>query len=221
MNDRQLWSDIDDYLNLLLAPDDDVLAAVLRDSEDAGLPQIAVAPSQGKLLQLLAQLVGARRILEIGTLGGYSTIHLARGLPADGRLVTLEYEPRHAEVARRNITRAGLDQMVEVRIGPALDALPLLADEEPFDMVFIDADKQNNPHYVDRAVQFTRAGGLIVVDNVVRQGRIVQAGNTDPDVVGTRRALELIAEHPRLDGVVLQTVGVKGHDGFAIVRVLP
>lgn len=221
MNDRQLWSDIDDYLNLLLAPDDDVLAAVLRDSEDAGLPQIAVAPSQGKLLQLLAQLVGARRILEIGTLGGYSTIHLARGLPADGRLVTLEYEPRHAEVARRNITRAGLDQMVEVRIGPALDALPLLTDEEPFDMVFIDADKQNNPHYVDWAVQFTRAGGLIVVDNVVRQGRIVQAGNTDPDVVGTRRALELIAEHPRLDGVVLQTVGVKGHDGFAIVRVLP
>lgn len=220
MNDHQLWHDVDDYLNPLFAPDDDVLTAALRDSEDAGLPQIAVASNQGKLLQLLAQLVGARRILEIGTLGGYSTIRLARALPADGRLVTLEYEPRHAEVARRNITRAGLDQLVEVRVGPALDTLPLLADQEPFDLVFIDADKQNNPHYVDWAVQLTRPGGLIVLDNIVRHGRILQEGNTDPDVVGTRGALELIAEHARLDGVALQTVGTKGHDGFVIARVL-
>ncbi|RMB61544.1 O-methyltransferase [Tessaracoccus antarcticus] len=220
MDNRQIWNDVDDYLNPLFAPDDDVLTAALRDSDSAGLPQIAVAPNQGKLLQLLAGLVGARRILEIGTLGGYSTIRLARVLPADGRLVTLEYEPRHAEVARGNIARAGLDMVVEVRVGPALDALPLLLDEEQFDMVFIDADKENNPHYVEWAVKLTRPGGLVVLDNVVRKGRIVEPGNCDPDVVGTRRALELMAHHPRLDGVAIQTVGTKGHDGLAIARVL-
>lgn len=220
MNDHQLWNDIDDYLNPLLAPDDDVLTATLRDSEDAGLPGIAVAPNHGKLLSLLAQVVGARRILEIGTLGGYSTIRLARTLPEGGRLITLEYDPHHAEVARRNIERAGLSHVVELRIGPALDALPALADEEAFDMVFIDADKQNNPHYVEWAARLTRAGGLVVVDNVVRQGRIVEDGSTDAEVLGTRRALELIAQHPRLDGVAIQTVGAKGHDGLAIARVL-
>ena len=220
MASPQIWNAVDDYLNPLLAPDDEVLVAALRDSDAAGLPRISVAPNQGKLLQLLARLVGARRILEIGTLGGYSTIRLARALPADGRLVTLEYEPRHAEVARANIARAGLDTVVEVRVGPALDSLPQLLDEEPFDMVFIDADKQNNPHYVDWAVRLTRTGALVVVDNVVRQGRIVEDGNTDPDVVGTRLALELIAEHPRLDGVAIQTVGAKGHDGIAIARVI-
>lgn len=220
VEDRQLWSDVDDYLISLLSPEDEVLTAALQDSDAAGLPNIAVAANQGKLLQLLAHLVGTRRILEIGTLGGYSTIVLGRALPSDGRLISLEYDARHAEVARRNIARAGLDARVEVRVGPALDSLPGLKDEEPFDMTFIDADKQNSAEYLAWAVELTLPGGLVVVDNVVRQGRIVDVSNNDPDVMGSRRALELMAEHPRLDGVAIQTVGLKGHDGMAIARVL-
>ena len=223
MSQSQLWDDVDDYFTTHLAPEDDVLRAALRDSEAAGLPSIAVTAPQGKLLQLLAQIQGARTILELGTLGGYSTIWLARALPADGRLVSLEYSPVNAEVANRNIARAGLDKIAEVRVGPALESLPRLADENPppFDLVFIDADKGNNPHYLEWALRLTSTGSLIVVDNVVRGGRVADPGNPASDVQGTRTALELIGQHPRLSATAIQTVGSKGYDGFALARVLP
>ncbi|NNN36986.1 O-methyltransferase [Streptomyces sp. S3(2020)] len=225
MSESKVWNDVDDYFTAQLAPDDEGLTAALRASEEAGLPQIAISGTQGKLLQLLAQIQGARNILEIGTLGGYSTIWLARALPADGRLVSLEYSARHAEVATGNITRAGLDKIVEIRVGPALDSLSRLAEESgenaaPFDLVFIDADKANNPHYLEWALKLTRAGSLIIVDNVVREGRVADAGSTTPDVIGTRAAIELIGSHPRLSGTAIQTVGGKGYDGFALARVL-
>ncbi|MFC9929937.1 O-methyltransferase [Streptomyces sp. NPDC127190] len=222
MNGSQVWDDVDDYFITRLSPDDEVLQAALRESEAAGLPPIAVTAAQGKLLHLLAQVQGARCILEIGTLGGYSTIWMARALPEDGRLISLEYSAKHAEVATRNLARAGLDRITEVRVGPALESLPKLADENPapFDLVFIDADKVNNPHYVEWALRLTRAGSLIVLDNVARGGRVADPDNTDPDVVGTRAALELIATHPRLTGTAIQTVGHKGYDGFALARVL-
>ncbi|MEV5434521.1 O-methyltransferase [Streptomyces sp. NPDC052682] len=222
MSDSQLWDDVDAYFTTHLAPNDEVLEAALRDSEAAGLPPISVTANQGKLLQLLAQIQGARQILEIGTLGGYSTIWLGRALPADGRLVSLEYSPKHAEVATRNLARAGLDKIVEVRVGPALESLPQLADENPppFNLVFIDADKANNPHYVEWALKLTSTGSLIVVDNVVRGGRVIDADSTEPDIRGTRAAIELIAGHPRLSGTAIQTVGGKGYDGFALARVL-
>lgn len=219
---QELWDDVDAYFTALLSPADEVLTATLRESEAAGLPPINVAPNQGKLLQLLARIQGARRILEIGTLGGYSTIWLGRALPEDGRLITLEYDARHAEVARGNLARAGLDAITEVRVGPALESLPKLAEErqEPFDLVFIDADKANNAHYVEWALELTRPGSLIVVDNVVRGGRVTDADSEDPSVLGTRAALELIASHPKLSGTAVQTVGTKGHDGFALARVV-
>ncbi|MFH8450217.1 O-methyltransferase [Streptomyces fungicidicus] len=224
MSESRLWHEVDDYFTdrLLGEAPDEALAAALRDSDAAGLPPIAVSAPQGKLLQLLAQLQGARGILEIGTLGGYSTIWLGRALPADGRLVTLEYDPAHAEVAVRNIARAGLDKQVEVRVGAALDSLPRLADENPapFDLVFIDADKANNAHYMEWALRLTSAGSLIVLDNVVRGGRVADPDNDDPDVAGTRAALDLIGSHPRLTGTAVQTVGAKGYDGFALARVL-
>ncbi|MGW2550208.1 O-methyltransferase [Streptomyces sp. NPDC001635] len=218
---QELWDDVDAYFTTLLSPADEVLTAALRDSEAAGLPPINVAPNQGKLLQLLALIQGARRVLEIGTLGGYSTIWLGRALPADGRLVTLEYDATHAEVARRNLARAGLDSIAEVRVGPALESLPKLAEEHPppFDLVFIDADKVNNAHYVKWALELTHPGSLIVLDNVVRGGRVTEADSEDPSVLGTRAALELMASHPRLSGTAVQTVGSKGHDGFALARV--
>jgi predicted O-methyltransferase YrrM len=222
MRESQLWHDVDDYFTTQLSPNDEALDAAVRDSAAAGLPQIAVTAPQGKFLQLLARIQGARTILEIGTLGGYSTIWMARALPEDGRLISLEYSARHAEIATRNLARAGLDRIAEVRVGPALESLPKLADENPapFDLVFIDADKPNNPRYVEWALRLTRAGSLIVVDNVVRHGRVTEADSTDPDVVGSRAAIELIARHPRLSGTALQTVGSKGHDGFALARVL-
>ena len=222
MSKSQLWDDVDDYFTTQLSPNDEALDAAVRDSEAAGLPEIAVTAPQGKFLQLLAQIQGARSILEIGTLGGYSTIWMARALHVEGRLISLEYNARHAEVATRNIARAGLERIAQVRVGPALESLPKLADENPapFDLVFIDADKSNNPQYVEWALRLTRSGSLIVVDNVVRQGRVTDPDSADPDVVGTRTALELIARHPRLTGTALQTVGSKGHDGFALARVL-
>ncbi|MCX4810745.1 O-methyltransferase [Streptomyces sp. NBC_01239] len=222
MSETQLWDDVDDYFIGQLAPEDEVLTAALRDSEAAGLPEIAVSAAEGKLLHLLAQIQGATRVLEIGTLGGYSTIWLARALPADGRVVTLEYSAQHAEVATRNIARAGLDKIVEVRVGPALESLPVLVDEHqaPFDLVFIDADKSNNPHYVEWALKLTRPGSLIIVDNVVRGGRVADPDNASPDVQGTRTAIELIGSHARLSGTAIQTVGRKGYDGFALARVL-
>ncbi|CAM5562039.1 MULTISPECIES: O-methyltransferase [Streptomyces] len=222
MSEPQIWDTVDAYFSARLCPDDEPLRAALRDSEAAGLPQISVTAPQGKFLRLLAEIQGARTILEIGTLGGYSTIWLARALPEDGRLISLEYSPKHAEIATRNVARAGLEKIVEVRVGAALESLPQLADENPppFDLVFIDADKANNAHYVEWALRLTRAGSLIIVDNVVRGGRIADAGSDAPDVQGTRAAVELIAAHPRLSGTAIQTVGPKGYDGFALARVL-
>ncbi|MEU3073294.1 O-methyltransferase [Streptomyces laurentii] len=220
-NDQARWTAVDAYVTDLLAPADDALTAALADSEAAGLPRIAVAPNQGKLLHLLAVTQGARRILEIGTLGGYSTIWLARALPADGRLITLEYSPVHADVARRNLARAGLDTIVEVRTGAALDTLSKLEAEGagPFDLVFIDADKVNNPHYVAWALKLSRPGTLVIVDNVVRGGAITTPHPDDPAITGTREMFELVAREPRLDATAFQTVGTKGYDGLLIARV--
>ncbi|MFG2866684.1 O-methyltransferase [Streptomyces sp. NPDC048338] len=219
---QERWTAVDRYFTDLLAPADDALAAALADSTAAGLPEIAVAPNQGKLLHLLARVHGARSVLEIGTLGGYSTIWLARALPADGRLISLEYDPAHADVARANIARAGLDKIVEVRTGAALDTLPLLEAEGagPFDLVFVDADKVNNPHYVSWALRLSRPGTVIIVDNVVRGGRVVEADPDDPAVTGTREMLELVSREPRLDATALQTVGSKGYDGLLLARVV-
>ncbi|WP_042405570.1 O-methyltransferase [Streptacidiphilus carbonis] len=219
--DRRTWENVDDYLDRTLGLGDPVLDAVLKAGDDAGLPQIAVSAAAGEFLALLAGLVGARRILEIGTLAGYSAICMARALPADGRLVTLEYDPRHAEVARDNIAAAGLADRVEVRVGPALESLPLLQREQqdPFDLVFIDADKVNSGNYVRWALELGHVGTLVVVDNVVRNGGVADTGSTDPAIRGTQEALELIGAEPRLRGTVLQTVGSKGYDGVALAVI--
>lgn len=215
---QDVWTDVDDYITGALIPPDPALDGALAASEAAGLPAINVAPNQGKLLMLLARLAGARRILEIGTLGGYSTIWLARALPPDGRLVTLEYAPAHAEVARANITAAGLADRVEIRVGPALETLAALKveGEAPFDLVFIDADKPNNPHYLDWALRFARVGTVLVADNVVREGRVIDADAADPRVQGVRATYDWFAREPRVDATALQTVGAKGYDGFAL-----
>lgn len=210
------WAATDSYLAELLVGDDPALTATLEANAAAGLPPIDVAPVQGKLLHLLARMRGARRILEIGTLGGYSTIWLARAVGDDGRVVTLEYEPRHAEVARANLDRAGVGERVEVRVGAALDLLPSLEVEAPFDLVFVDADKENNPHYVRWALRLGRPGTVIVVDNVIRGGSVTNADLDDERVRGAREVLELMRAEPRLDATALQTVGAKGWDGFAL-----
>jgi len=214
----ELWTAIDDYLADCLVPGDAALDAALEASQAAGLPAINVAPNQGKLLMLLAQATGARRILEVGTLGGYSTIWLARGLPPDGRLITLEANPDYAEIARANIVRAGLDGKVEIRVGRAQDLLPGLMTEGPFDLVFIDADKPGTPGYFQWAVKLSRRGSLIIVDNVVREGAVLEADG-DANVQGMRRFFELAATDPRVSGTAFQTVGAKGHDGLAILLV--
>ncbi|MER7663806.1 MULTISPECIES: O-methyltransferase [unclassified Streptomyces] len=220
---QEQWNAVDRYITDLLAPDDEALAAALAESESAGLPAIAVAGNQGKLLHLLARVQGARTVLEIGTLGGYSTIWLARALPEGGRLISLEYSAEHAEVARTNLARAGLDKIAEVRTGAALDTLPLLAKEPgagPFDLIFIDADKENNPRYVEWALTLSRPGSVIIVDNAVRNGAVVDENSTDPAVVGIRRMYELVANEPRLDATAVQTVGTKGYDGSLLARVV-
>ena len=213
------WTEVDDYLTATLLPDDPVLTAALANSRAAGLPDIAVSPAQGAFLHLLARMQGATRILEIGTLGGYSTIWLARALPGHGRLVTLEISPAHAEVARANLAAAGLSDKVEVRVGPAAESLPGLADLAPFDLIFMDADKPGNPGYLTAAVRLSRPGAVIVVDNVVRKGGVADAASTDPGVIGSRSVLELIGAEPRLTATAIQTVGSKGWDGFAIAIV--
>lgn len=213
------WDAVDRFIAYHLVENDTVLSAALEASEAAGLPHINVAPNQGKLLMLLAQTIGARKILEIGTLGGYSTIWLARGLAAGGRLITLEANQDYAKVARANIARAGLGDSVELRLGNALDTLPSLAGEAPFDFIFIDADKANTPGYFQWAVRLARQGSLIVVDNVVREGAILDASGTDPNVEGMRRFFELVATDARVSGTAIQTVGAKGHDGLAILLV--
>ncbi|UOX85497.1 O-methyltransferase [Amycolatopsis sp. FBCC-B4732] len=209
------WAEVDDYLTGALLAPDPVLDDALADSAAAGLPSIAVAPNQGKLLNLLARLSGARAILEIGTLGGYSTIWLARALPVGGKLVTCEYEPKHAEVAKANLARAGFgEDVAEIRVGAALDTLPTLTG--PFDFVFVDADKANLANYVRAALELSRPGTTIVVDNVVRQGRVADAGSDDPNVRGAREMFDVLAAEPRLDATAVQTVGTKGHDGFVL-----
>ncbi len=218
---QELWTAVDDYIAGLLVPADPALDAALEASAAAGLPAIGVAPNQGKLLMLLAQLRGARSILEIGTLGGYSTIWLARALPAGGRLVTLEANPEYAQVARGNLARAGLAEVVEVRVGPAAETLPRLAAEGagPFDLVFIDADKPSTPEYFGWALRLARRGTLIVVDNVVRDGAVADAGSEDDRVQGIRRFYEMAAAEPRVSATAIQTVGSKGYDGFALALV--
>jgi len=213
-----LWTAIDEYISRTLVANDAALDSALEASEAAGLPHINVAPNQGKLLMLLARATQARRILEIGTLGGYSTIWLARGLAPDGRLVTIEANPDYAAIARANIARAGLGGQVELRVGRAQDVLPGLAAEDPFDLVFIDADKPGTPGYFQWAVKLSRRGSLIVVDNVVREGAVLDADG-DANVQGMRRFFELAASDPRVSGTALQTVGAKGHDGLAVLLV--
>jgi predicted O-methyltransferase YrrM len=215
------WTAVDRYFTDLLHAPDPALDAALADSAAAGLPAINVSPPQGKLLHLLARMQGARRILEIGTLGGYSTIWLARALPEGGRLITLEYDAKHAAVARGNVERAGLSGVVEIRVGAALETLPGIAAEGggPFDLVFIDADKQNNAAYFDWALRLTRRGSVIIVDNVVRDGGVLDAESADPRIQGIRRGNERIAAERRVSATAIQTVGGKGYDGFAIALV--
>jgi predicted O-methyltransferase YrrM len=216
----QPWAEVDEYITGLLQPADPVLEAAVRDS--ASLPNIAVAPAQGQFLQLLVRAIHARRILEIGTLGGYSAIWMARALPEDGRLISLEINEQHASVARGNIARAGLERIVEVRVAPALDTLARLKvdREEAFDLVFIDADKPNTPEYFGAAVDLAHAGSLIVVDNVIRHGMLIDTESDDPNAAAMRRLMENMAADARITPAVMQTVGVKGWDGlaFALVR---
>ena len=218
---QEQWTKIDEFLAGALFCSDPVLNAALEASASAGLPAIQVSPCQGRMLQMLAQLHGARNILEIGTLGGYSTIWLARGLSAGGRLITLEVDPRHAEVAGANIARANLANVVDLRVGPALEILPKLAVEglAPFDFIFIDADKPSTPEYFSWAIKLSRQGSLIVVDNVIRKGALIDAESTDPAVLGMRRFIELLGAQPGVTATAIQTVGSKGYDGFALALV--
>lgn len=219
---RDTWRAVDEYYAAALLPPDEALANALQASDAAGLPQIAVSPLQGAFLEFIVRSVGARSVLEVGTLGGYSTIRLARGVGPRGRVLTLEYQPTHADVARRNIAAAGLGDRVEIRVGAALDLLPQLegSDRVPFDLVFLDADKENNAAYLDRSVRLGRPGTVIIVDNVVRDGTVVDPENPSGAVQGTRAMVDMLRTDDRLDATAIQTVGVKGYDGFvyALVR---
>jgi predicted O-methyltransferase YrrM len=221
MPDNDLFVAIDRYIDGLFAPEDEALQAALAEARAERLPQIQVSPGQGKLLYLLSRLVGARRILEVGTLGGYSTIWLARALPPDGFMVTLELEPAHARVAAKSLHRAGLLEQVELIVGPALESLPTLAarGEGPFDVVFLDADKVNYPNYYNSIMQMVRSGSLILADNVIRAGTVLAPRDDDPSAGAARAFNAMIADDERLEAIVLQQVGIKGHDGLAIARV--
>jgi predicted O-methyltransferase YrrM len=218
----QKWSEVDAYFADRLSLSDPTLDAVLAENARAGLPSIDVSPAQGRFLNLIARMIGSRRILEIGTLGGYSSIWFARALPKDGQLVTLEANTRHAEVARDNFRRAGLAERIDLRVGPALETLPRLQAEggEAFDLVFVDADKPNNSAYFSWALRLTRPGSVIIVDNVVREGAILEAASRDAAVRGARDFFDLLAAEPRVSATAVQTVGAKGWDGFAIALVL-
>lgn len=215
--DEGLWNGVDRYITETLRLSDPALSGALEASTAAGLPEIQVAPNQGKLLHMLARMQGARAILEIGTLGGYSTIWLARALPQDGRLITLEMDPKHAEVARGNIARAGLSGVVEIRIGPAIQTLPTLRG--PFDLIFIDADKATIPEYFTWSLKLSRPGTLIVVDNVVRGGAVIEEKSEDLSVQGVRKLFAMLAAEPRVTATALQTLGIKGYDGLALALV--
>jgi predicted O-methyltransferase YrrM len=219
---EKLWTAVDQYTTHLLLPADAALDAALASSEAAGLPSISVSPSQGKLLMMLAQLAGAKQILEIGTLGGYSSIWLGRALAPGGRLITLEANPKHAEVARGNIARAGLAEVVEVRLGDARAGIQQLAAEGRgnFDLIFIDADKQSIPHYLEWSLKLSHPGTLIIVDNVIRDGALIDAKSEDPNVIGARRMHEMLAAEPRLSATTIQTVGSKGYDGLTLALVI-
>jgi predicted O-methyltransferase YrrM len=216
------WVAVDRYFGDLLTPADAKLEAALEANRKAGLPAIDVSPLQGKFLHVLVQMMQPRRVLEIGTLGGYSTIWMARALPRGSRIVSLEFNPKHADVARANLKNAGLLNRVDLRVGRALDSLPVLESSGvgPFDLIFIDADKPSNPAYLAWALKLSRPGTVIVVDNVVRDGKVADATSTDPDIQGTRRMTEMLAAEPRLSATVVQNVGVKGYDGFALAVVL-
>jgi len=218
MTDKPTPQDVEAFLDSAVLNDDPALTAALEDSKAAGLPSIAVSAQQGKFLSLLAGVIRANRILEIGTLGGFSTIWLARGAGRKGRVVTLEYEPRHAEVARANLQRAGVADRVQVIVGAALDTLPTLTGD-PFDLVFIDADKENYPAYLEWAIKLARPGSVIVLDNVIREGQVLAPASDNPAAQAARHTLEIMGEHPRLDTAVIQTVGAKHWDGFAFAVV--
>jgi predicted O-methyltransferase YrrM len=222
MAQSEKWTEIDNFFSDALIPPDRVLESVLESSRAAGLPAINVSPNQGRLLEMLARILSARTILEIGTLGAYSTIWLARGMQTGGRLITLEADPAHAAVALANIARAGLQNVVELRLGSASDTLPQISAERrgPFDLIFIDADKENIPSYFEWALRLSRPGSVIIVDNVVRDGRVIDSKTDDPDIQGVRRFIEMLGANATVSGTAIQTVGVKGYDGFAIVRVL-
>ena len=213
------WAAVDAYISEKLLGHDATLAGILAANASEGLPDIDVSPAQGRMLHLLATMAGARRILEVGTLGGYSTVELARALPRDGRLVTLEIDPHHAEVARANIARAGLADRVDVRVGPAAESLAAITDEAPFDFVFIDADKPSNVIYLREALRLSRPGATIIVDNVVREGGVLDAASDDPRIQGTRALFDAIAAEPRLTATAIQTVGAKKWDGFVLAVV--
>ncbi len=217
-----LWNAVDRYLGDLFAPHDAELDAAIKANRAARLPAIDVTPLQGKFLHVLVKMTQAKRVLEMGLLGGYSTIWLARALPRGGRIVSLEFSPKHAEIARANLRRAGVLGRVQIRVGPALKSLPILKAEGagPFDLIFIDADKENNAHYLEWALKLARRGTVIVVDNVARHGKVIEAKSSAGDIRGTRRCLKMMAAHPRLSAAALQTVGAKGLDGFAIAVVL-
>jgi len=224
MSEKQTWDDVDSYFVDTLSPPDEVLTAALETSRAAGLPAIAVAPNQGALLHVLARIRGARRILEVGTLGGYSTIWLGRALPADGVLISCELDPKHAEVATANVARAGLADRVEIRVGPAAETLQAMVEAgpdevAPFDVVFIDADKPNNPTYLRHALALTKPGSIIVVDNVVRDGAVADADSADESARGSREVLELIGATPQLSATAIQTVCSNCYDGFALAVV--
>lgn len=219
---RPEWIAAEEFLSRMVVHPDEALQQAVRSAAEAGMPAIEVAPNAGKLLKLLVQMSGARRVLEIGTLAGFSTIWMGRGLPADGTLVTCEYLPKHAEVAWANIDFAGLGEKVEIRLGPALDTLAALADEErePFDFIFIDADKENNGRYLDWAIRLGRPGATVVLDNTIWEGAVLDPDMDPENAPGIIEALKLLGEHPRLDATVIQTVGAKGWDGFALARIL-
>jgi predicted O-methyltransferase YrrM len=215
---EQVWSEVDTYIADRLIPADPVMDAVLAANAAGGLPAIDVSAAQGRFLELLVRMTGAARILEIGTLGGYSTIWMARALPAGGKIVTLEFAPKHAEVAKANFDRAGLSARIDLRVGPALDSLPRVEKDGlgPFDLVFIDADKPNNRNYLEWAVNLSREGTVIVLDNVIRDGGVIRTDRRDGSVEGARAGFDFLGSHPRIKATALQTVGAKGYDGFAI-----
>jgi predicted O-methyltransferase YrrM len=218
---QEKWTAVENYICEKMVPYDSVLDAALKSSDEAALPSINVSPNFGKLLNLLAKSINARNILEVGTLGAYSTIWMARALPPDGHLISLEYDPKHAEVARKNIERAGLSKTIEIRIGKAIDSLPKIAAEKraPFDLIFIDADKQSNAEYFEWAIKLSRPGGIIIVDNVVRDGNVTDASSTDAMIQGVRRLNDKLAKETRVSVTEIQTVASKGYDGFAFAVV--